>query len=301
MGRFFAMFILLLLNGCRSVSSNEVDVTEVLRQVENLNTQGNYTEAISLLKTSDSYIHLDLLEALAFEYEASGQLFLSAQTFEQLFFADVEKKYTESAFYAAQIYAQLGYLYAAGRCYRLYIDIHSKDAQLWFALAEIEETLEQEAFALTAYLNGIQVCSEKTADMLFRLTQLCYKNKMWDESAFWAQEYLKDFENNAEILQILLNISDMHNDRQKVKVYVAELEKINPEFLSQHPDISLKYIEETIAEKEVSEEVFLHKIKSSPEEIKNTLEGFYNSSRWLESLPIKRLKYPTYLCQPCTY
>lgn len=301
MGRLFAMLILLFLSGCRSTSSTEKDFSNILRQVEILNNHKHYIEAIALLKENDPYTHLDLLEALAFSYEANGQLLLAAQTFEQLFFADTEKKYAESAFYAAQIYTQLECWYAAGRCYRLYIDVHFKDADLWFALAETEEKLEQVSLALTAYLNGVQHCKKKTSDMLSHMAQLCYRNQMWDESAFWAQEYLKVSENNVEILQILLDVADKHNDRQSVSTYVAELQKIDVDYLEKHPDIKLKYIEEEILTEEVSIENFPHDIQSTQEEIEYTLACFSKIAKPLVVPTSREIKQPNYLCQPCTY
>ncbi len=301
MDRFFAILILLLMNGCRSALSNEPDSSEILKQIETLNAQSNYTESISLLKTQDLYTRLDLLEALAFAYEASGQLFLSAQTFEQLFFADVDKKYTESIFYAAQIYTQLDCLYAASRCYRLYIDIYVKEVNLWFALAQTEELLGNSSLALTAYLNGVHLCKKKTEGMLLRLAQLCYKNEMWDESVFWVEEYLKVSENNEQVLQILLEVANKHNDRQKVRFYISEIEKYVPDYLIKHPEIKLKYIEEEFTKEDDLSKIFVHELSSTQEEIKTTLNVFGKLVQSLEVLKLKPLKYPDHLCLPCIY
>ena len=301
MGRLLAILIFLFLSGCRSTSSIEKDFSKIVKQVENLNAAGNYAEAITLLKESDPYRHLDLLEALAFAYEANGQLLLAAQAFEQLFFADTEKKYTESAFYAAQIYTQLNCLYAASRCYRLYIDVHFKDADLWFALAKIEEKLEHVSLALTAYLNGIQHCKKKTSDMLAHMAHLCYKNQMWDNAAFWAQEYLKISTSNAEILQLLLDVADKHNDRQAVRRYVAELQKIDVDYLEKHPDIKIKYMDEEIPQETLPVEDFPYDIHSTNEEIVYTLACFSEVAEPLEVPTTKAIKHPNYLCLPCTY
>jgi|GEM_PF-3099394 len=301
MDRFFAILILMFLSGCRSTISTEKDFSAVLKQVEDLNTQGHYIEAVALLKENDPYTHLDLLEALAFSYEANGQILLSAQTFEQLFFADTEKKYTESAFYAAQIYTQLGYLYAASQCYRLYIDTHLKEAELWFALADIEEKLDHGPLALTAYLNGIQLCNEKTSQQLFQLSRLCYKNEMWDGAAFWAQEYLKISGNNVDVLQILLDVADKHNDRQMVKIYLAELQKLEADYLEKHPDIKLKYIEEEISNQDIPIENFPHDIQSTQEEIEYTLTCFSIFAKMLKLQIPQSSKLPNCLCLPCTY
>ena len=301
MDRFFAVLILLFFGGCRSISSTEKDFSAVLKQVEDLNAQGHYIEAVALLKENDPYTHLDLLEALAFSYEANGKILLSAQTFEQLFFADTEKKYTESAFYAAQIYAQLGCLYAASQCYRLYIDTHFKEAELWFALADIEEKLDHGSLALRAYLNGIQICNEKTSHQLFQLSRLCYKNEMWDGAAFWAQEYLKISENNVDVLQVLLDVADKHNDRQKVKFYLAELQKLEADYLEKHPDIKLKYIEEEIPDQDIPIENFPHDIHSTQEEIEYTVTCFPIFDKSLKLQIPQPLKLPNCLCLPCTY
>lgn len=301
MVRLFAVFILLVLSGCRSTSSAEKNLSSILVQAEALNKDKHYIEAIALLKENDPYEHLDLLEALAFSYEGNGQLLLAAQTFEQLFFADTEKRYGESAFYAAQIYTQLGCWYAASRCYRLYIDVHFKDANLWFALAEIEEKLEHVSLALTAYLNGVQQCKKKTSDILSRISQLCYKNQMWDEAGFWAQEYQKISENNVEILQILLDVADKHNDRQAVRGYVAEFQKIDVDYLEKHPDIKLKYVDEKILEQSMLVKDFPHDVHSTNEEIEYTLACFSEVAKFLEIPTPKEIKLPNYLCQPCTY
>lgn len=301
MGRLFAMLVLSFLSGCRSTSYPENDFSNILRQVEELSAHKHYAEAIALLKENDPYSHLDLLEALAFSYEANGQFLLAAQTFEQLFFADTDKKYTESAFYAAQVYTQLDYWYAASRCYRLYIDIHFKDADLWFALAEAEEKLDQISLALTAYLNGVQHCKKKTSDMLSHMAQLCYKNQMWDEAAFWAQEYLKISGNNAEILQILLNVADKHNDRQVVKFYVAELQKVDTTYLEKYPDVKLKYMDEEISKKTLPVEDFPHEIHSTNEEIERTLACFSVTAQPLELSIPRKINLPTYLCPRYIY
>ena len=118
--------LLLLLCGCQ-VQKQPENVIEILETVETFRNAQQIQEAIVYLTNKEIYKSLDLLETLAFLYEENNEKFLAAQTFEQLFHADIDKQYIECAFHAAEIYYQIGDIYSAGRCYRLYLDFNPKD------------------------------------------------------------------------------------------------------------------------------------------------------------------------------
>ncbi len=84
--------LLLLLCGCQAQKAHE-SIAEVLEAVENFRQNHQTQEAIDYLATKAIYENLDLLETLAFLYEENGQNLLAAQTFEQLFHADIDKQY----------------------------------------------------------------------------------------------------------------------------------------------------------------------------------------------------------------
>lgn len=264
--------LLLLLCGCQAQKQTE-KVTEVLETVESFRKEHLIKSAIDYLVDKEIYKNLDLLETLAFLYEENNENLLAAQTFEQLFHADIDKQYIECAFHAGDIYYQLGDIYSAGRCYRLYLDLNPQDYSTWFKLSEIEKQLKHPATALTAYFNGLKTVPKETK-FYKKLSELCYDNNMLDAAEFWGKMALKANPQDVYILKILTKIADAHNDRQKVNLYTRRLKELNYDFWEHHPDILKKYEHTIIPEHtmKVTEIDIPHDIHTTQQEIDHTLQ-----------------------------
>lgn len=261
--------LLLLLFGCQIQKPTE-NVTEILETIESFRKTRQTKAAIDYLVDKEIYKDLDLLETLAFLYEENNEYLLAAQTFEQLFHADIDKQYIECSFHAAEIYYQLGDICSAGRCYRLYLDLNPQDYSIWFKLSEIEKQLNHPATALTAYFNGLKAVHIKTKAYK-KLSELCYDNNMLEAAEFWGQMALNTQPQDVDILEILIKIADAHNDRQKVNFYIQRLKELNYDFLGKYSDIFKKYvhIERTL---EVTEIDIPHDIHATQQEIEYTLQ-----------------------------
>ena len=266
--------LVLLLCGCQIQEQSE-NVAKILETVEVFRKDHRIQEAIDYLTCKGIYKNLDLLETLAFLYEENKESLLAAQTFEQLFHADIDKQYIECAFHAAEIYYQLGDIYSAGRCYRLYLELNPQDHSIWFKLSAIEEQLGHPANALTAYFNGLDTIPIKAETHLKKLSELCYNNGMLKAAEFWGQVALKVQPEDVTTLEILLKVADAHNDRHKVMFYIQRLEARDPHFSQKHSDLYTKYaykdpIDAVVAEN--GELVIPHNIHATQQEIEYTLQ-----------------------------
>ena len=108
MGRWVLSVLILFVGGCKS-SKPTYELEKIVQEVQKDCEEGCYEEAIQCLENLECYHHPQLLELLAFAYEANQNLFKSAQTFSQAFYSDLHQSYTEDILYAAQIYKQLHY------------------------------------------------------------------------------------------------------------------------------------------------------------------------------------------------
>lgn len=253
------------------------NIAEILGTVESFRKDHQTQAAIDYLVHKDVYKNLDLLETLAFLYEENNENLLAAQTFEQLFHADIDKQYIECAFHAAEIYCQLGDIYSAGRCYRLYLELNPQDHSIWFKLSAIEEQLGHPATALTAYFNGLEMIPVKKGSFIKKLPELCYNNGMLEAAKFWGRRVLKIQPDDVATLEILLKVADAHNDRHKAMFYIQKLKALDVNFLQKHPELYTKYAyKETVevAETEIKEVVIPHDICATQQEIECTLQWF---------------------------
>lgn len=273
LSRLLQVFLLLLC-GCQTKSPPE-NVTKILETVESLRKNYQKQEAIDYLSDKGIYRNLDLLETLAFLYEENNETLLAAQTFEQLFHADIDKQYVECAFHAAEIYYQLGDVYSAARCYRLYLDFNPQDYSIWLKLSAIEEQLEHPIAALTAYLNGLSIIPLKTANHIKKLSELCYNNNMLEAAEFWGQIALKTLPNDVTTLETLLKIADAHNDRNKAVFYIRKLKTLKSHFMENHPVLYTKYAYKDIVQETInktSDIIIPHDIHATQQEIEHTLQ-----------------------------
>lgn len=294
--------LLLLLCGCQMQKPHE-SIAEVLEAVETLHKNHQTQEAIDYLTTKEIYKNLDLLETLAFLYEENDEKLLAAQTFEQLFHADIDKQYIECAFHAAEIYYQLDDIYSAGRCYRLYLDLNPQDYSIWFKLSDIETQLNHPASALTAYFNGLEAVPLKTDAHIKKLSELCFNNNMLKATEFWGQIALNRQPKDPQMLELLLKVADQHNDRNKVMFYIQKLKDLSPDFLNKHPDLCTKYVckEAVIDHSEESKDITIsHDIHSTSQEIEYTLQQL--SPYLLRSIaPNPKINFPIPLCPNSIY
>lgn len=264
---------ILILCGCQIQKQTE-NITEILETVESFRERHQIKEAIDYLIHKEIYKNADLLETLAFLYEENNEKLLAAQTFEQLFHADIDQQCIEYAFHAAEIYRQLGDFYSAGRCYRLYLDLNPEDYCIWFKLSDIEEQLQQPSMALTAYFNGLKAAPVKTEKHIKKLSELCYQNGMLDAAQFWGQKILNIHPNDVSILEMLLKIADAHNDRNKAIFCIQKLKDLNIDVPGHYPDFYKKYayVENIAPEIPITERNLPHSIQSTPQEIERTLQ-----------------------------
>ena len=260
---------LLLLYGCQNQKQPE-NATETLEVIEAFRKDHRVQDAINYLVNKGIYKNLDLLETLAFLYSENNQGLLAAQTFEQLFHADIDKQYIECAFHAAETYYQLGDVYSAGRCYRLYLDLNPQDYSIWFKLSAIEAQLNHPAAALTAYFNGLDIVPVKTEVHIKKLSELCYNNNMLEAAEFWGQIALNAHPEDVPTLEILLKVADAHNDRNSVISYIQKLEALDSNFLGKYPDLQTKYAYKDVVEK-TADIVIPHDIHATQHEIEYTL------------------------------
>ena len=285
--------------GCQAQKQPE-NVAEILEMVETFRKDHKTQAAIDYLVHKGIYKNLDLLETLAFLYEENNENLLAAQTFEQLFHADIDKQYIECAFHAAEIYYQLGDIYSAGRCYRLYLDLNPKDYSIWFKLSAIEEQLDHPIAALTAYFNGLDTVPIKTAAHLKKLSELCFNNDMLEAAEFWGQMVLNTQPKDVSTLEILLKIADAHNDRHKVILYVQKLEALGVHLEEKHPDLYTKYAYKEAPEAENKAIIIPHDIHATQEEIECTLQWF--SRDLLHNIqPKHTINIPLPLCANSIY
>ena len=297
MRKYWLGWFFLVLLGCQMRQNQEKTENILARTIEL--QQNNITEAIQYLCRKNIYQSLDLLEALAFLYEENNETLLAAQTFEQLFHADIDKSFPESAFYAAQIYAQLQLWSSAERCYRLFLDCDPENVTVWFTLSEIESKQGNTYAALTSYLNGLSVSKVKTKQNLFKLAQLCLQNNMLDAAEFWGELCLQKDATNKEVLILLLKIADLHNDRDQVQKFIQTLEAIQPDFLKNQPNLREKYMlfipQKMVDEDEAKPAV----VRSTEEEILNTVRIFFPVDILPKPFVFPRIKQN--LCQPYIY
>ena len=179
-----------LLVGCEDKQTVEMR----LREAHTYLDQGQLDAAVQSLRDL-SYDPTDasqVLDLLAVAYFENGQLYLSAQTFEQAFHADLNDCFQEDALHAARGYEQINNLQAAARCYRLYLDVFEKDASAWFALSRVEAKLDHPRAALLTFLRGLE-CSKSPieGEQMVALGQLCLKDGKNESGLYWYEEALK--------------------------------------------------------------------------------------------------------------
>lgn len=271
--------LVLVLCGCQ-IQTQPENVAEILETVESFRKDQRTQEAIDYLICKGIYKNLDLLETLAFLYEENNESLLAAQTFEQLFHADIDNQYIECAFHAAEIYYHLGDIYSAGRCYRLYLDLNPQDHSIWFKLSAIEEQLGHPANALTAYFNGLDTIPVKAGMHIKKLSELCYNNGMLEAAEFWGGIALKAQPKDMTTLEILLKVADAHNDRHKVVFYIQKLERLDANFLQKHSDLCAKYAYNEAVETEIKDIIIPHDIHATQQEIEYTLQLL--SQNWMQ-------------------
>ena len=295
--------LLLLLCGCQMKQPHE-SIAEVLEAVENFRQNHQTQEAIDYLTTKAIYKNLDLLETLAFLYEENDEKLLAAQTFEQLFHADIDKQYIECAFHAAETYYQLGDIYSAGRCYRLYLDLNPQDYSIWFKLSDIETQLNRPAYALTAYFNGLESVPVKTEAHMKKLSELCFNNNMLEATEFWCHIVLNHHPKDVATLEILLKVADAHNDHHKATFYIKKLKILNSDFLGKHPEFCTKYDYREVVEESIhkpSDVIIPHDLQATPQEIEYTLQQLSpNLLQNTASLHLK-INFPIPLCPNSIY
>ncbi len=268
MNRWILSVLFLFINGCNS-SKKAYDFEEIIQQTQIDCKNGNYEAAIQRLETLEDYKHPQILELLAFTYEANQNLFKSAQTFSKAFYADLEKLYTEDMLYAAQIYEQLNYNEAAAYCYREYIEHSTKDPLAWIALAKIEEKLKHWEAALIAYLNSLNLKDEITSEESYQLAYLCKKSNLYEAAEFWLLYCLKTTKTPIHPLKQLLKLALAHQNRNKIKKFIQIIQQHDPSFFEKEP---WKNIYETYFPKIILEKT--SKPKSSKKAIEYTLKYF---------------------------
>jgi len=273
--RSLLYLLLSILYGCKSSEDPNL-LPKIIAQARNDCQSGKPNLAIQNLESHLNYNNLDLIETLAFAYESNGNLLLAAQMFEQLLHLDLKNSYMESAFYAAQIYEQLGDDYSAARCYQLYLDHSPKDASIWFSLSACEERLNHLSTALSAYLKGIQLQTTHTPDEFKRLAQLCYQANLYDAAEFWAKKALGQNVLDPSIIELLLNIADQHNDHIKANQYISKLEDLHYPFSESMNELKMKYKSAPFISKTTD---LAHPVitNSSESEIEHTLRIFQMS------------------------
>lgn len=275
MNRWILSVLFLFINGCNS-SKKAYNLKEIIQQTQTDCEKGNYEAAIQRLETLEAYKHPQVLELLAFSYEANQNLFKSAQTFSKAFYADLEKLYIEDMLYAAQIYEQLNYNEAAACCYREYIEHSTKDILAWTALAKIEEKLEHWEAALIAYLNGLNLKDEITSEESYQLAYLCNKSNLYEAAEFWLLHCLKTTKTPIRPLKQLLKLALAHQNRNKIKKFIQIIQQHDPNFFEKEPwkNIYAIYFQKIILKSDL-------RPKSSKKEIEYTLKCFnfpYSSS-----------------------
>ena len=239
MGRWLLSVLILFVGGCKS-SKPAYDLEKIVQEVQKNCEEGCYEEVIQCLESLECYHHPQLLELLAFAYEANQNLFKSAQTFSQAFYSDLHQSYTEDILYAAQIYKQLHYNEAAACCYRHYIDHFTKDAEAWFALSDIEKQLKHWNAALVAFLNGISLKDEISSEESYQLARLCQKAELQEAAEFWFIQSLKTTANPQKPLKQLLKLALARKDRNKIQKIITSLEKHVEGFFDREPWKSIR-------------------------------------------------------------
>lgn len=239
MGRWLLIVLILFAGGCKS-SKSTYDLEKVVQEVQKNCEEGCYEDVIQHLEALEVYHHPQLLEVLAFAYEANKNLFKSAQTFSQAFYSDVHQNYTEDILYAAQIYKQLQYNEAAACCYRHYIDHFTKDAEAWFALSDTEKQLKHWNAALVAFLNGISLKDEISSEESYQLARLCQKADLQEAAEFWFIQSLKTAKNLQKPLKQLLKLALARKDRNKIQKLITRLEKHIDGFFDHEPWKSIR-------------------------------------------------------------
>ncbi len=239
MGRWLLSILILFTGGCKS-SKPVCDLEKIVQEVQKDCEKGCYKEVIQRLEALEVYQQPQLLELLAFAYEANKNLIKSAQTFSQAFYSDLHQSYTEDILYAAQIYKQLHYNEATACCYRHYIDHFTKDIEAWFALSDIEKQLEHWNAALVAFLNGISLKDKISSKESYKLARLCQKAKLQEAAEFWFIQSLKTTTNPQKPLKQLLNLALAHKDRNKIQKLITSLEKHVDGFFNHEPWKSIR-------------------------------------------------------------
>jgi len=234
MWRWFLSVFIVFVGGCKQ-SKPTYDLEKIVQEVQKNCEEGCYEDVIQRLEALEVYHHPQLLEILAFSYEANKNLFKSAQTFSQAFYSDLHKNYTEDILYAAQIYKQLHYNEAATCCYRHYIDHFTKDAEAWFALSDTEKQLEHWNAALVAFLNGISLKDEISSEESYQLARLCQKADLQEAAEFWFIQSLKTTTNPQKPLKQLLKLALARKDRNKIQNLITRLEKHVDGFFDHEP------------------------------------------------------------------
>ena len=279
MGRWLLSVLIVFVSGCKS-SKSAYDLEKIVQEVQKDCEKGYYENVIQRLEALEVYQHPQLLELLAFAYEANKNLFKSAQTFSQAFYTDLKQNYTEDILYAAQIYKQLNYNEAAACCYRHYIDHFTKDTEAWFALSDIENQLKHWNAALVAFLTGISLKDEISSEEAYQLARLCKKAELQEAAEFWFIQCLKTTTNLQKPLKQLLKLALARKDRNKVQKLIVKLEKHVDGFFNQEP---WKSIRETYLPQLVLENKPV--LMPSQEIVQQTLNYFFH----LNYPPLKRM------------
>ena len=268
MGRWLLSVFILFIGGCKG-SKPTNDFEKIIQDAQKDCEQGYYASVIQNLEHLDAYHQPQVLELLAFAYEANKNLFKSAQTFEQTFYSDLHKNYTEAILYAAQIYKQLHYHEAAACCYRHYIDHFTKDAEAWFELSESEKQLEHWNAALVAFLNGISLKEGISFEEAYQVAHLCQKANLYEAAEFWFIQSLKKTSHPQKPLKQLLKLALARKDRNKIQKLITSLEKYVDDFFQNQPWKSIReaYLPQLVVEPKPV-------VKPSREVVQQTLHYF---------------------------
>ena len=212
--QFFLLDLILacLLWGCGEQQSMKMQLREAQQCIEQKQT----STAIHLLKMLSIKFPNEpqILELLAMAYFENGQLYRSAQMFEQVFYADTDGNFKEDIMHAARNYEQINALHAAARCYKLYVDYFPKDSVGWVALSKIETQLGRASDALLAFLRSIG-CEKRAMDVpkMLHLAQLCLNDHRNEAGLFWYCEALKICPKDAELCLTVLREAYQQNNK----------------------------------------------------------------------------------------
>lgn len=143
-------FILLLIfTGC---GERELPVDELVQQAEGLLDAGQIENALLILERCQERApeRVDVLEALAFAYAASGDPMLASMNFLKI--AELVPEQPEYLLYAAESQIEAGDLKGAVARYAAYLEANPGDRAVWVTLADLQYSQGRLNEALEALL-----------------------------------------------------------------------------------------------------------------------------------------------------